>query len=219
MWFYTLTPPGVGSHLATNRILLSDANDAPSSFFSTHVTGLPECHILALNSQHSYTVPLVNEYTFNLRPGQTFRVDGVLAIPSDVSADCGLPPTYIPSALQTACITRFSQQFDYSDFASGGKANFPFPTRRDQVQLRLDAGDLCDRAVGADPPCSGRGPRGPRPFTYQGRGSDFLELLERLAAIRTVVDRSAQGRAERVLQRRIPRTAVWALPDRRAGQN
>ena len=50
-----------------------------------------------------------------------------------------------------------------------------------------------------------------------GHWSDALELLERLAAVGAVVDRAAQGRAERVLERRVARAAVRALGDRQHG--
>jgi hypothetical protein len=68
-----------------------------------------------------------NPKSISLLEGESFRIDGAAVIfgvddPSDyeISQDCGRAPTYIPSAIVSACFARLSQVFNYSDFSTLG---------------------------------------------------------------------------------------------------
>lgn len=57
-----------------------------------------------------------------LREGQSFALNGIFGEIDEVSADCGLPPNYIPSRLldlQDGCVGSYNKIFTFNDFAGG----------------------------------------------------------------------------------------------------
>ena len=86
-----------------------------------------QCLITKSEPNRSYTFSNLGTDTLTLRPGQSFSVEGIIFEWDGSSQDCGSAPNFIPSWVVSGCVTRFSQTFDFEDFDSGGKANFPFP--------------------------------------------------------------------------------------------
>ena len=123
-WFYTVVrPDGV-------RVLVSNAADASYATGNLFVlgTGGAGCYNTEVSPHRNYTIPLNKSLTMTLRPGQSFKLEGILFEGDEASADCGKAPNYIPSSVKSGCVTRFSETFSFDDFDSAGRANFPFPT-------------------------------------------------------------------------------------------
>jgi len=145
-WFYTVTPPGA------DRVLVSNACDTSQECFWFDGVSSKQCYMILTPSSQSFTLnhndprndygspPTPPDgrphykgiYRLTLKPGETFSVQGILfELDPPTAQDCGSAPDYIPSFVQSDCVTRFSQTFSFNDFDSGGKANFPFPNGLD----------------------------------------------------------------------------------------
>jgi len=130
-WFYTIVGP------SGTRDLISRAWDgAAAVFFPEQLMWIDKignhsdhsCQTIELDPDEYYTIALNKSGSYILHPGEQIKVEGMLTRLDFASNDCGSAPNYIPTVVHSDCVTRFSQSFDYKDFAAGGKANFPFPT-------------------------------------------------------------------------------------------
>jgi hypothetical protein len=154
-WFYTVTPPSGRDNMAlvSNACDTSLLCWRLRPLANPAITPTPTCYLIPLTDPRGhYTLthdvttktwsqfaprdandtPYRGSYTLTLRPGQTFTVSGILFEYDDAADDCGTGPppdgNFVPSWVDSGCVTRFSQQFSFSDFDAGGRANFPFPT-------------------------------------------------------------------------------------------
>ncbi|MCB9522936.1 MAG: hypothetical protein H6702_06105 [Myxococcales bacterium] len=64
-----------------------------------------------------------------------------------ISADCGLPPVYVPTRVPSGCYSRFSQIYNYDDF-SGLDAGETRQVRL--IEGRVQGGDNCQWQVVAE---------------------------------------------------------------------
>ena len=127
-WFYTVTPPSGVRELVSNVSSVASQLDSGGTpwGWEEDITSM-QCLITKSEPNRSYTFSNLGTDTLTLRPGQSFSVEGIIFEWDGSSQDCGSAPNFIPSWVVSGCVTRFSQTFDFEDFDSGGKANFPFP--------------------------------------------------------------------------------------------
>jgi hypothetical protein len=62
-----------------------------------------------------------------LEEGDTMTVRGIVAELDNASDDCGIIPNFIPTWVDSGCVTRFGETFSFEDFQDGGQATFTRP--------------------------------------------------------------------------------------------
>jgi hypothetical protein len=85
-------------------------------------------YIEDLSDEGDYSFVLNRTKLNTLEEGDDITVRGILfEMDYILSSDCGKAPNYIPSWVESGCVTRFNQKFSFDDFQDGGQASFPFP--------------------------------------------------------------------------------------------
>jgi hypothetical protein len=140
-WWFLLRAPRV----LPNPMLISNALDAGPEFEKFFIGGSPDCFNVGLEPDRHHTIELGRTHTFSLREGESFTIDGLLAeLDSGQSADCGSPPYYIPSHLNSQCFTRFAETFSFSDLSFGERGE---AVAINPVDGAATGGDTCEWRV------------------------------------------------------------------------
>ncbi len=119
-WWFTSRGPTDTTPVLLTSPSCTYLDDSDRCGFTWPDLGHQQCFETVLYQSVSYSLPLKNSSRqFVLQPGQSFRIEGLVGEIDTVSADCGLPPYYIPSGLgddqggAVGCVAQISELFTY----------------------------------------------------------------------------------------------------------